>query len=74
MVKSKIVEVEEKAEAYPCLKINIISDIVVLFKSKHIGVVVYQKNSNYKVGYINNFWTSESFIPFDGEIKLSNKI
>ena len=75
MINATIKGKEKVVEAYPCLKEG--SDgLIVLFESSTTGVVVFTKNSNpkyYALGKYRTDWIPHSFMPFTGEVILSNK-
>ena len=56
---------------YPCLKKSRETNVVVLFTSPKIGTRIYSSDE-FLIGNFHQDWSEENFIPFDGEITLSN--
>ena len=62
---------------YPCLKkyVTFNNDIwVVLFISPDIGVMVYNLNDSWRVGYYSSIWGEQNFedFPANNKVILSN--
>ncbi len=58
--------------AYPCIKQSARSGVVVLFTGPDKGVVLAGASSYGDAsGYFED-WDEHSFVPLDGEIRLSN--
>lgn len=74
-MKSIIKNGESATINYPCLKRTFWEDgseMVVLFNSKNIGVVVYSSNNQWVVGEFSEAWAESEFHSFNGIIELSN--
>ena len=72
----KSVMVDNKKEGdcnYPYLGINSGGDRVILFTEEGKGTVLYSKdNAYYPSGWHSEGWIEENFLPYEGEIHLSN--
>lgn len=65
-----------KQPEYPCLKVgNTSKELVVLFFRAGEGTVVHPSDNNpfvHSVGYTSKTWEMDMFVPFTGEVVLSN--
>jgi hypothetical protein len=57
---------------YPVIMENIQENLVVLFKSRKQGVVIYSTTDSFRLGFFSNSWEMQNFRKFDGEIQLAN--
>jgi hypothetical protein len=59
---------------YPCLKYNPNYDCVVLFTSKYEGtmLIIGRCDSSVIIGTNSSWWDVNSYIPFNGQVILSN--
>jgi hypothetical protein len=71
-VNSFIEELDEPEEQYPILKKSKSTGIVVLFKSKRIGTVVYSVDASYTIGTYEEHWSEDGFVKHNGSITLEN--
>lgn len=72
-MKSTIIEQPKEVKPeYPCLKICVRFNIVVLFEEKGAGTVVNQGTSRWAVGHYSSCWDAEEYTPFNNKIELSN--
>ena len=73
-MKSRIVDSIVKEEnGFPCLMIfKRDRDFVVLFTSETSGIAVYSTTKDWEVGESSGGLLIHEFIPFNGEIILSN--
>ena len=70
MIKSEVEEVESIIE-FPKLMIDK-NDLIVLFSSPKLGVVVKGDNLLWKVGEHGEAWVMDRFTDFRGSVTLSN--
>jgi hypothetical protein len=77
-MNSSLLTGDNKQTTYPCLKqwrrqrTGGVIETVVLFTSPNTGTCVYSFNDDNTIGDYLNDWLEDEFIPFDGEVKLSN--
>lgn len=74
-MKSVIKNQEDSEDIYPYLGETKWADsknIVVLFSEEGKGLVIYSKDSVWRVGEYCSSWDMEVFRPFNGTIELSN--
>lgn len=75
MMKSKLLCNIQPASKYPCLMTPRNRDpitFVVLFTAPGEGTVVYTDGDAYDICHYSTAWTMETFIPFHGDVVLSN--
>lgn len=73
MIISTIDTNEKKEKPFPKLMVTA-EGMVVAFKDKGIGGIVYSVSDCEPVGYISNTWIMKNFTDFNGSITLSNEV
>lgn len=71
-MKVTVVKKGKERETYPCLKIERVTDLVVLFTSSKCGTVV-SKGKQMPFGQYYSTWYPEDFEPFHGRVTLSTE-
>ncbi len=69
VLKTKSEKAEEK---YPHLGISITDKQIVLFYGSKRGMIVHGGNTPRPIGILSNTWDMDCFIPYTGEVTLSN--
>jgi hypothetical protein len=71
IVNKKSEKKEKKEKKYPYLGISN-NKRIILFTGHNVGITLDQGESSHTVGIYFDIWEENRFIPFTGEIVLSN--
>ena len=77
MITSKLSKNTEKQRIqYPCIMQSTISGTVVIFESIHSGTILIKvEEKEYgEIGYHENEWSMDNFVPITGSITLTQEL